>query len=101
MELAFHISRTADSVESVQDLRAIGWSELCARLVAAQDLRRTFDACPADGASAVAGSFHRAAARALARQRECEGPVNPNPSGDGKGALGKTSGEAMLRHDQG
>lgn len=101
MELAFRTSRTVDSVDSAQDLRAIGWTELCARLVAAQDLRRAFDNRAVGGMGPVAGSFHRGAARALARQRENERPVNPNPSGDGKGALGTMSGEATLRHDQG
>lgn len=101
MDMVFHASRTADSVDSAQELRAIGWTELCARLVAAQDLRRAFDGRATERASAVAGSFDRAAARALAHQRESERPVNPNPSGDGKGALGTTTGEAMFRHHQG
>jgi hypothetical protein len=101
MDMVFHASRTADAADSAQELRAIGWTELCARLVAAQDLRREFDAGANAGAIAVAGSFHRAAAHALARQRISEGRVNPNPSGDGKGVFGTTSGEATLRHDQG
>ncbi|MDE2562886.1 MAG: hypothetical protein KGL48_11640 [Sphingomonadales bacterium] len=101
MEMVFHASRAADLVDSAEDLRAIGWTELCARLVAAQDLRRSFGADDVAGASGIAGSFHRAAARALARQREGEGAVNPNPSGDGKGPSGNTSGEATFRHEQG
>lgn len=99
--MILHAPRTANTTDSAQDLRAIGWTELCARLVAAQDLRRAFGAGTDRRVTAAAGSFHLAAARALARQRGGEGPVNPNPSGDGKAVFGTTNGEATFRHDRG
>lgn len=101
MEMVFHVNRPADSAESAQELRAFGWTELCARLVAAQDLRRVIAEGDGERMGGVAGSFHRAAARALARQRENEWPVNPNPSADRKAAVGTQGAEATLRLGQG
>lgn len=101
MEMTFQDLRTADSVESEHGLRAFGWAELCARLGAAQDLRRVM-AGGANGVSATgAGAFHRPSAQLLARQpHKDEGAVNPTSSADGKAALGTTQGEPQLRQDR-
>lgn len=99
MEMVFHAPVPANSADSAHELRAFGWPELCARLVAAQDLRRVI--AQEEGIAGVTGSFHRAAARALARQRENEMVVNLNLSADGKRTLGTQADEGRLRPGQG
>ncbi|MEP3052165.1 MAG: hypothetical protein ABJP48_05405 [Erythrobacter sp.] len=57
-------------------LRAIGWSELAARINAARDLREVLRSDSAQGALTVA-SFGDAAGSYFAAASDCERPVNP------------------------
>ncbi len=79
-------------------LRPLGWSELCARLVAAQDLRRAVRppvAPPASRPGVEVASFHRPAARMLLDVASMGGdagserPVNYLHSEIGKADSGK------------
>ncbi|WP_338467353.1 hypothetical protein RXV95_01990 [Novosphingobium sp. ZN18A2] len=111
MEMTFHPSRPADYGESQHELRALGWAELCARIGAAQDLRDVMR--QGDAAVALEGSFHRPAARALARIRttggegfetgfeERESVINPIPSAHGKDGSGTHGGEPGQRPGKG
>jgi hypothetical protein len=93
MDMGFSDSRAFDPGDAALALRPLGWSELCARLVAAQDLRRHQAGRigqGAAGASAPAGSFHGAAARMLEQHDPVEGFVNPTSSVYGKDNQGKT-----------
>lgn len=93
MEMGFNETwpLTGDSGEA---LRPLAWAELCARLSAAQDLRRErLGHGPQDAAShrLRGGSFHQSAAMLLRRdessqEAEPEQPVNPMPSVNGKQA---------------
>jgi hypothetical protein len=87
-------------VDSNRALRPFGWSELCARLVAAQDTRREalsgFACESAAQSDSAGGSFHSLAATLLSRDEaiepsEAEDVVNPMPSANGKYA-GDTRG---------
>ena len=97
MELGFNDQFGVESGEEQRGLRPLGWSELCARVAAAQDLRREIlnaGTC-VDGGGA---SFHRPAARLLqdivhsTENGTYEDPVNLYLSGIGKG------GGATARH---
>jgi hypothetical protein len=72
MDMGHSDSRGFDANETARGLRPLGWSELCARLVAAQDLRRiqaeaAQRAARGPDQGLPAGSFHNAAARMLER----------------------------------
>ncbi|MCW1382343.1 hypothetical protein OLX02_05865 [Novosphingobium sp. KCTC 2891] len=93
MDMGFTDLWGIDLDEARRDLRPLGWSELCARLAAAQDLRRAVSAqrlaaAPGGGRGA---SFHRSAARLLqaavnpAENAEYEDRINLYHSGIGKG----------------
>lgn len=87
-------------------LRPLTWADLCARLSAAQDLRRETGRLAAQvrsGAGQAAGSFHLSAAAWLRRDESNPGEhpeacVNPMPSVNGKVA-GATTG-ATAEHPQ-
>ncbi|WP_157083081.1 hypothetical protein [Novosphingobium lentum] len=93
MEMGFTEYDSRLSGESAQDLRPFGWSELCARLVAAQDLRRLI-AIDATGHTNTTGrrprrqpgqaSFHRNTARLIAMRQQADRFVNPKSSTNGK-----------------
>jgi len=68
MNMAFSDSRTFDTGEGTLALRPLAWGELCARLTAAQDLRRLQAVGAARGMAGedtLAGSFHGGAAQML------------------------------------
>jgi len=95
MDMGFSDSRPFDPGDGGTGLRPLGWRELCARLVAAQDLRRdqadrTDRAVTGAVAPALVGSFHRGAARMLERHEPGQDFVNPTCSVSGKGNQGKT-----------
>ena len=105
MEMSFTDLRPLEPGDSRQGLRPLGWSELCARLVAAHETRRVFAgplpgsgiAPETDADKAAAGhrggtgfSFHNSAATLLRSvELEIEGPVNPASSANGNDAEGK------------
>lgn len=101
MDMEFTTSRAFKANDSAQELRPLGWSELCARLAAAQDLRRIGPSGqPAAEAPARWGSFHHPAALMLQEERaaplwedpeQTEARVNPKSSMDGNDG-GGTSG---------
>lgn len=65
MEMGFHDCRPPEAGESTQELRPLGWRELCARLAAAQDLRRILSDGDDRPHAQGAASFHLPAARLL------------------------------------
>jgi hypothetical protein len=91
MNMAFPDSRGFDAGATVPGLRPLAWSELCARLVAAQDLRRVralaADPRPVDAAPAP-GSFHGAAAHLLEHHGGSQDLINPTSSINRKGRAG-------------
>ena len=108
MELMFTDSRPQMPGDSSQGLRPIGWSELCARLVAAHDTRGVLagstdgtvtgakDGRRAASEEGMAGShtaksfsFHGSAAALLRNvEVQAEGAVNPASSANGNDAEG-------------
>lgn len=87
MDMGFTDSRSLVASDMAPALRPLGWSELCARLVAAQDLRRARMAGfarLAAGAAGPVGSFHGAAAHMLAHHSPAQDFVNPTSSAIGK-----------------
>lgn len=70
--------------ESDAPLRPVGWSDLCARLAAGQDLRGALAGLPVSSAMKAAerhvASFHRSAAEMLAEGLDGGDVVNLNPS---------------------
>jgi hypothetical protein len=93
MDMGFTDSRAFDANAVEAALRPLGWSELCARLVAAQDLRRTqagqlVQVVPGAGAAMSSGresgSFHRGAARMLEHFDAGKDCINPTSSTYGK-----------------
>ncbi|MFC3670971.1 hypothetical protein ACFOOT_06005 [Novosphingobium pokkalii] len=94
MDLGFDDLRGLAGAESAGMLRELHWPEFCARLEAAQDLRRVSrDAALAVPGGQNLGSFHRVAAWMLLRADERkpgdrlgdhEDLVNPNSSANGK-----------------
>lgn len=98
MDMQFNDSRTFGTNDSAQELRPLGWSELCARLAAAQDLRRSggpgigMEVGPVADANGRWGSFHHPAALMLLHDQplpewgspeQVEHGVNPVCSRDG------------------
>jgi len=94
MDMGFIDSRTPEAGDSVQELKPLGWRELCARLAAVQDLRRVLVEGSALPPVSGEASFYRPAARLLVRSAkvdrsglpsgDSEGGVNPIPSANGK-----------------
>ena len=103
MEMRFPDSPHVIPDDSSRRLRPLGWSELCARLIAAHDTRgvlaRGAGAAPvggrdhagAEGTQAKeGGSFHDSAAALLRYvEMDAEGAVNPSLSVNGNDAAGK------------
>ena len=97
MDMAFSDSRAIESYDIPGVRRPLGWSELCARLVAAQDLRRLqsgADIRPGvtAGGTATGGSFHLAAAHMLEHHGAPQGFVNSTSSVNRKDNQGTSSG---------
>jgi hypothetical protein len=93
MNMAFSDSRAFDPGDITLALRPLAWGELCARLVAAQDLRRhqvLAERGNAAGAGLPTGSFHRGAAHMLLHHERSQDFVNPTCSINSKGNAGKT-----------
>ena len=106
MEMRFSDSWPPVPGDSSRGLRPLGWSELCARLVAAHDTRGVLNAaasgsvmarstgsdCGASGPHGWKGSsFHESAAVLLRRvETEAEEPVNPASSANGNDVEGTT-----------
>jgi hypothetical protein len=88
MNMAFSDSRAFDTGEVTPGLRPLAWGELCARLTAAQDLRRQQAAAGTTNADATAGSFHGDAARMLEHHKAAQDFVNRTCSISGKGNQG-------------
>lgn len=104
MEMRFSDSWPHAPGDSGRRLRPLGWSELCARLVAAHDTRGVLPATGSGlvvassagsdgGASGPHGgkgfSFHESAAVLLRRvEMEAEEPVNPASSANGNDVTG-------------
>jgi hypothetical protein len=99
MDLGFDDLRGKAGAESAGVLRELHWAEFCARLEAAQDLRRlSQDAALAPPGGTSPGSFHRVAAWMLHRAQsqgtkeswirdrnnDREDLVNPTSSANGK-----------------
>jgi hypothetical protein len=107
MDMGLTNSGAFDARDVDAALRPLGWSELCARLVAAQDLRRIQDprvrvisgllqkdrphseGTGGGFAKSDFGSFHRVAALMLESGRGRQDFVNPTSSSSGKDAQGK------------
>ena len=96
MDMGLTDSRAFDANDVETALRPLGWGELCARLVAAQDLRRVqapdrsgFPTGRDSGDFAPdSGSFHRVAALMLDSIGRREGFVNRTSSSSGKDSQG-------------
>ena len=70
MNMALSDSHAFDTSDGAPALRPLAWGDLCARLVAAQDLRRLHALEQTRGTAAdspPAGSFHDGAAHMLER----------------------------------
>jgi hypothetical protein len=79
MNMAFSDSRPIEGGDVASALRPLAWGELCARLAAAQDLRRHQAVAGRRGGvggDAPAGSFHSGAARMLAQHDRAQDFVN-------------------------
>jgi hypothetical protein len=111
MEMGFTDSRLLEPGDSPPGLRPLGWSELCARLVAAHDTRQVLALGTVDVLAEVARrqvasnrvrsaagnevgggcSFHNSAASLLQTlEVETKVPVNPASSANGNDAGGNT-----------
>ena len=119
MEMGFTDSRPLAPGDSSHGLRPLGWSELCARLVAAHDTRQVFGgpvtgSMPGPGLGPSSGegtspagshagksSFHQSAAVLLQTiEMELKAPVNPSPSVNGndvEGRKGQAPNAALQR----
>jgi len=111
MEMGLHDLHAIDATDVETALRPLGWSELCARLVAAQDYRRSLagldvpqmggrvahrlrtgqgsDTQPGITSGGAPGSFHGGTARMLEHFDTGNRIVNSNSSTSGKGNQGK------------
>ena len=106
MEMRFSDSRPLVPSETSGGLRPLGWSELCARLVAAHDTRSVLEGrtisptagpisanshCGITDSHGAAGfSFHESAAALLRSvELDAEALVNPASSANGNDAEGK------------
>lgn len=91
MNMAFPDSRGFDAGATTPGLRPLAWSELCARLVAAQDLRRIrahSEGYPPRDAAPALGSFHGGAAHLLEHHGGSQALINPTSSINRKGPAG-------------
>jgi hypothetical protein len=92
MNMAFSDSRPFDGGDVPSALRPLAWVELCARLAAAQDLRRhqagASNRAVGDGGAPM-GSFHSGAAHMLEQHDGSQDLVNPTSSINRKDTGGK------------
>jgi hypothetical protein len=96
MDMSFNDPGAFAPADTGSGLRPLMWHDLCARIAAAQDLRRAFDFGQAQGDVVSPGSFHGMAARIIASGFSGvsahggmdEVLVNPTSSANGKGLLG-------------
>lgn len=101
MDMGQTESRAFEAPPEATALRPLAWGELCARLVAAQDLRRiqahdTLQAGPHTGsfhhgAAALLGSAEPGIPRVEAGRQDF---VNPTSSANGKGNQGTPVGDS-------
>ena len=97
MDMGLSDSRAQSATDCAPGLRPLGWSELCARLVAAQDLRRDqagLARLAGRMQGALSGSFHDSAASMLERADTTRGlpePGGPEPGGGAQGFVNSTS----------
>jgi hypothetical protein len=92
MDMGLSDSRAQSATDCAPGLRPLGWSELCARLVAAQDLRRDqagLARLAGRTQGALSGSFHDSAASMLERAGTAH--VSPEPGGGAQGFVNSTS----------
>jgi hypothetical protein len=104
MDMGFIDSQPFGARDSDKALRPIGWSELCARLSAAQAARRVLgkeygaDVARPDGLSG--GSFHYPSAIMMLKPTcDDECAVNPIPSVNGKRDCCMDTGQARAPGD--
>jgi hypothetical protein len=98
MDMSFNPSGAFAPTEIGGGLTPMTWGGLCARIAAAQDLRRAMAAASAGEETISTGSFHGRAARIIAtgfsgvstQSAEGECLVNPVSSANGKADLGTT-----------
>lgn len=103
MDMGHTESRAFDALPEAGALRPLGWSELCARLVAAQDLRRVSATAP-DARAPRQGSFHQGAAALIgsaepgahSAEAGAQDFVNPTSSTNGKGNHGIDFGTSEI-----
>ncbi len=120
MDMSFNDPGGFATGDVAPGLRPLTWDSLCARIAAAQDLRRALTARPGQGSAdahgtaagatlAASGSFHRQAATFIASGIAGVSPhmgmgehfVNPNPSANGKANPGKSESlNTMVRSDR-
>jgi len=116
MDMGFDDSHPGETGDAAGRLRPLGWRELCARLAAAQDLRREVSILSGllgrtgERSKTGGGSFHHPAAMLLQggalpeaglelgthQNYQAEGRVNPSSSTNGKHA-GGTNGTMQGR----
>lgn len=100
MDMTFNDPGAFATADPVTGLRPMTWHGLCARIVAAQDLRRVLEAGGDEDEAGATGSFHGAAARLITSGfpgvstivEESNRRVNPTSSVNGKSGLA-TSGD--------
>ncbi|WP_295527303.1 hypothetical protein [Novosphingobium sp. Chol11] len=104
MDMGFIDSHPFGARDSDNALRPLGWSDLCARLLAAQAARRVLgkdygaDVARPDGLSG--GSFHYPSAIMMLQPlSDDESAVNPISSVNGKGDCCMDSGQAKAPGD--
>ena len=108
MDMGSHEFRGFDAADVEAALRPLGWNELCARLVAAQDYRRSMkaaliagpavpnafpgvsatDAWPDAASASSPGSFHGGTARMLDHFDKGKRDINSTSSTYGKDSQG-------------
>lgn len=95
MDMSFNDPGSFAPADVGTGLRPLAWHDLCARIAAAQDLRRAFGQLENAGEAVSPGSFHGKAARIIASGFSGvsayggmdEVAVNPTSSMNGKGKL--------------
>jgi hypothetical protein len=92
MDMVLPDSLAFTAPDPSQGPRPLGWDELCARLVAAQDLRRLHASLPTGDAQVAGGSFNPLAATLLWRGHGHQDFVNPTSSSSGKDNQGNAVG---------
>ena len=92
MELTFTISPAPAQALDGEGLAPLEWAGLCARLAAAQDLRREFDRGARSARAGAAASFSPSPARLLLGSARLAPAVNHEPLADGKARGGIANG---------